>query len=228
MKNLTFWTILFLFVATIEVTAEYFRIMPLIFIFKPLISIVLMVLYFKTSTNNDLLYYLTIITSLITNVFFISNDVFCIFIGLVVFIFHRLINIYYIIKVMKIKDFIPVTLASVPFFMFFFYIFFDSDLLNNQVYYIMIIHNSLISLLGGVALSTYIMKDSSLSSWLMICVLSFVALHFIIFIEKFYIDLKIFRPLAMSLNTFAYYAFYRFILFVEKSENDFHQLHNIE
>ncbi len=207
-------------VALIEVIAEYFRLLPLIYIFKPLISIVLMVLYWYSSPKRDLLFFLTIITSLITNVLFIPNDLKLIFIGLIVFGFHRLINIFYILKVMKTKDFIPVVLGSVPFLIIFFYIFFDTDLLTKEVYYIMIIHNSLISLLGGIALSHYIMNDSTRSSWLLICVLSFVTLHFIIFIEKFYIQLQIFRPIAMSLNAFAYYAFYKFILIIERSNSN--------
>jgi CBS domain containing-hemolysin-like protein len=121
---------------------------------------------------------------------------------------------------MRTKDFIPVVLGSVPFLIIFFYIFFDTDLLSKEVYYIMIVHNSLISLLGGIALSHYVMNDSTRSSWLLICVLSFVTLHFIIFIEKFYIQLQIFRPIAMSLNAFAYYAFYKFILIIEKSNSN--------
>jgi hypothetical protein len=207
-------------VALIEVIAEYFRLLPLIYILKPLISIVLMVLYWHSSPKRDILFFLTITTSLITNVLFIPNDLKLIFIGLIVFGFHRLINIFYILKVMKTKDFIPVILGSVPFLIIFFYIFFDTDLLTKEVYYIMIIHNSLISLLGGIALSHYIMNDSTRSSWLLICVLSFVTLHFIIFIEKFYIQLQIFRPIAMSLNAFAYYAFYKFILIIERSNSN--------
>jgi len=209
-----------LIVALTEVIAEYFKFMPLIYIFKPLISVVLMLLYWYSSSKKDILFFLTITTSLITNVLFIPNDLKLIFIGLIVFGIHRLINIFYILKVMKTKDFIPVILASVPFLIIFFYIFFDTDLLSKEVYYIMIIHNSLISLLGGIALSHYIMNDSSRSSWLLICVLSFVTLHFIIFIEKFYIQLQIFRPIAMSLNAFAYYAFYRFILIIERSNSN--------
>lgn len=209
-----------LIVALTEVIAEYFRFLPLIYIFKPLISIVLMLLYWHSSPKRDILFFLTITTSLITNVLFIPNDLKLIFIGLIVFGFHRLINIFYILKVMKTKDFIPVILASVPFLIIFFYIFFDTDLVSKEVYYIMIIHNSLISLLGGIALSHYIMNDSIRSSWLLICVLSFVTLHFIIFIEKFYIQLQIFRPIAMSLNAFAYYAFYRFILIIERSNSN--------
>ena len=189
MNKVKVLTGILLLVALIEVIAEYFRFLPLVYIFKPLISIVLMTLYWYSSPIKDFLFFLTIATSLITNVLFIPNDLNLIFIGLIVFGFHRLINIFYIIKVMKTKDFIPVILASVPFLIIFFYIFFDTDLLTKEVYYIMIIHNSLISLLGGIALSHYIMNDSSRSSWLLICVLSFVTLHFIIFIEKFYIQL---------------------------------------
>lgn len=204
-------------VALTEIVAEYFRLMSLIYVFKPSISIILMLLYWYSSEKKDILFFLTIGTSLLTNVLFIPNDLYYIFIGLVVFIFHRFINIFYILKVMKIKDFIPILLASVPFLLVFFYIFLDTDLLTKEVYYIMIIHNILVSLLGGIALSNYVMNDNNRSSWLMICVLSFVTLHFIIFIEKFYIQLQIFRPIAMTLNTFAYFAFYKFILVNEKS-----------
>ncbi|RAR49046.1 lysoplasmalogenase family protein [Flavobacterium lacus] len=220
MNKVKVLTVVLFIIAFIEVIAEYFRIIPLIYVFKPLISIVLMLLYWLSSTKKETLFFLTITTSLITNVLFIPNDLKFIFVGLIIFVFHRLINIYYILKVMKTKDFIPVVLASVPFLIVFFYIFFDTDLLTKEVYYIMIIHNSLISLLGGIALSHYIMNDSSRSSWLLICVLSFVTLHFIIFIEKFYIELQIFRPIAMSLNAFAYYAFYRFILIIERSNSN--------
>lgn len=213
-------TIILFVVALIEIIAEYFRVLPLIYIFKPAISLVLMMLYWVSSPKRDALFFLTISTSLLTNVLFIPKELHYIFIGLIVFIFHRLINIYYILKVMKIKDFIPVILASVPFLFVFFYIFFDTDLLSKEVYYIMIVHNSMISLLGGIALSNFIMNDNNRSSWLMICVLSFVTLHFIIFIEKFYIQLQIFRPIAMSLNAFAYFAFYKFILVIEKSNSN--------
>jgi hypothetical protein len=94
--------------------------MPLIYVFKPSISIILMLLYWFSSEKKDVLFFLTIGTSLLTNVLFIPNDLYYIFIGLVVFIFHRFISILHILKVMKIKDFIPVLLASVPFLFVFF------------------------------------------------------------------------------------------------------------
>ena len=127
-------TIVLFIVALVEVIAEYFRSVPLIYILKPSISIVLMFLYWYSSPKKDILFFLTISTSLITNVLFIPNNIKFIFLGLIVFGFHRLINIFYILKVMSTKDFIPVILGSVPFLFIFFYIFFDNDLLTKEVY----------------------------------------------------------------------------------------------
>jgi hypothetical protein len=216
MKKANQLTILLFVVALTEIIAEYFRFLPLIYIFKPSISIILMALYWVTSTKREVLFFLTIGTSLLTNILFIPNNIELIFWGLIVFVFHRIIHLYYITKVTKIKDIVPILLASVPFLLIFFYIFLDTDLLSIEVYYIMILHNILISLLGGFALANYVLNDNKKSMWLTISVLFFVSLHFIIFIEKFYISLQIFRPIAMTLNTFAYYSFYKFIVSNEK------------
>lgn len=220
MKRATQLTILLFVVALTEIIAEYFRVMPIIYVFKPSISLVLMLLYWETSSKREILFFLTIGTSLLTNVLFIPKSMEFIFWGLIVFIFHRIINIYYIIKVTKIKEVVPILLASVPFLLVFFYIFFDTDLLSSKIYYIMILHNILISLLGGFALANYVLNDNRKSFWLTLCVLFFVSLHFIIFIEKFYLSLKIYRPIAMALNTMAYYSFYKFIIENEQSTNE--------
>ena len=212
MKRENQLTVLLFLVALTEIISEYFRFLPLIYVFKPTISVVLMALYWVTSAKREVLFFLTISTSLLTNVLFIPNDIQFIFLGLIAFVFHRIINIYYIVKLTKIKDILPILLASVPFFLIFFYIFIDTDFLSTEVYYIMILHNILISLMGGFALANYVLNENNRSMWLTICVLFFVSLHFLIFIEKFYISLNIFRPIAMTLNTFAYYSFYKFVL----------------
>lgn len=218
MNKVKLLTIILFFVSLVEITAEYFKILPVIYVFKPSLSIIILLLYWYSSNKRDYLFFLTIGTSLITNVLFIPNHLNLIFIALVVFVIHRIITIYYILKVKKIKDYVPIILASIPFMLLFFYIFFDTELVSRKIYYILIIHNILISLLGGIAISDYIMNNSTFSYWLLICVISFVTLHFIIFLEKFYIDLLVFRPIAMSLNIFAYFAFYKFIIEIEKSE----------
>lgn len=201
--------------ALIEIVAEYFRITSLIWVFKPLLSVLLMIMYTIDSKVRSRFFYLVIFTSLITNVLFIFKDINYLIYGIVLFVFHRVFKIIYLVKLTRIRDFIPVIIASIPFMFLFFYIFFDTDLLREDIYYLNIIHNILISILGGIALSEYVMNESVKSTWLLISVILFVSLHFIIFIEKFYIELLIFRPIAMSLNIFGYYSFYRYVMVVE-------------
>lgn len=118
---------------------------------------------------------------------------------------------------MKIKDIIPIIIASLPFLILFFYIFIEAKMLNDGFFYIVIVNNFLISFLGGIALSNYIMKENNRSSWLMISVLLFVSHNFISFIEKMYIALPILRFLALILNAIAYYTFYKFTISIENN-----------
>lgn len=230
MKNIKVLTVLFFFVAVVEVVAEYFHYFPVIYVFKPLMPIMLMLLYTAHSSVRSAFFYVTLSTSMLTNVFFISKETEWLYYGLIIFMIHRVVKIIYIAKLIHLKDFVPVLISSVPFLAIFFYIFYQTDLFDAKMYGIIAIHNVLISILGGMALSDYVMNgnignednianyNSNRSAWLLICVLSFAMLHFIIFIEKFYIELRMFRSMAMSLNAFAYYAFYRFVTAIEKDE----------
>lgn len=222
MDKLKVVTFIFFVSALIEIVAEYFRWMPIIIVFKPLLSILLMIIYTLDSREKNKLFYLVIVTSMITNVLFISKEITLLFYGIIVFALHRLLFLTYLVKLIKMKDFIPVAIASIPFMFLFFYIFYDTDFNRNDIYVLNIIHNIFISLMGGIALSQYIMNDSVKSTWLLISVILFVSLHFIIFIERFYIDLRIFRPIAMTLNVLGYYSFYRYVMVIENN-NEWHE-----
>jgi len=211
---------IYLLVAVVEVTAELFSYKPFLFIFKPLISIVLMVLYWKTSNIRNPLFFATILFSLITNVFFIYDTEAMLFLGLIAFFIHRLLMIYYIIKLKKLKDYIPLLIAMIPFMFFFFYLLSITSELTMRSYGILIIQNILISVIAGITLSDYVMSNGKKeSTWLFIFGLLSVTQYFIVFIEKYYLsDLSplSFRPLAMILNITVYYTFYKFVLETER------------
>jgi hypothetical protein len=206
--------------AAIEVIAELFSNKTFLFIFKPLISIVLMVLYWNTSIRRNPLFFWIILFSLITNVFFIYDTETMLFLGLIAFFIHRLLMIYYIIKSIKLKDFIPLFIAMIPFIFFFFYLLSITSELTSRSYGILIIQNILISIIAGIALSDYIMNSGKkdTTSLFIFGVLS-VTQYFIVFIEKYYLsDLSpiSFRPIAMILNAAVYYAFYKFVMSIER------------
>ena len=213
-------TILFFVIVIIEVTAEMFSDKLLIYIFKPLLSIGIMALYWNASNERRFLFLIVLFLSLITNVLFIPNTKNLLFIGLLVFFVHRILLIYYIIRVIKLKDYIPLFIAIMPFLFLFFYLLLISSEIEMKSYLILIFQNVLISFIGGLALSEYIMNYNKMKAWLLIFGLLSVMQYFIVFIEKYYLmNLApiALRPLAMLLNASVYYAFYRFIMDAEKT-----------
>ncbi len=212
--------VLYFAIAAVEVTAELFPYKPALFVFKPLISIVLMVLYWNTSNQRNPLFFLTIFFSLITNVFFIYDTEKMLFLGLIAFFVHRLLIIYYIIKLIKLKDYIPLLIGMIPFMFFFFYLLSITSEITARSYGILIIQNILISIIAGMTLSYYVMNNGKKDTpWFFIFGLLSVTQYFIVFIEKYYLsDLSpvSFRPLAMILNAAVYYAFYKFVRAIER------------
>jgi hypothetical protein len=206
-------------VAAIEVSAEIFSYKPVLFAFKPLVSLLLMFLYWKSSVQRNLLFFLVIFFSLVTNIFFIPNTEKMLFIGLIVFSVHRILTIFYLIKLTKLKDCIPLLIATIPFLFFFFYLLSISGEMKESRHIVLIIQNILVSILGGITISDYMMNYNRKNPWLLIFGLLSVTLYFIVFIEKYYLsDLSpaIFRPIAMILNTAVYFTFYKYVIVTER------------
>ncbi len=217
-----FVTVAYFAVAMIEIMAELLEIKMLIYILKPLMPVILMVLYALTSSVRNPLFFTALFFSMVTNILFIPTDQASLFYAIIAFMVHRLVILYYIILILKIKDYIPVFIATIPFMIVFFYLLASSEVPENS-FMILIFQNILISILGGIALSNYIMHDNKRNSWLLICGLLFVGLQFIVFVEKYYLSglsLTIFRPIAMGLNAFAFYTFYEFVTAIEKSDEN--------
>jgi hypothetical protein len=125
-------------VAAVEVIGEVFSYKPILFVFKPLTLAVLMILYWLTSAKRNLLFIAVILFALITNVFFIFETETMLFLGLIVFIIHRLLMIYYMTKLIQLKDYIPFFIAMIPFLFIFFYLLSISSGITNRSYGILI------------------------------------------------------------------------------------------
>jgi len=215
-------TIVYFVVAVCEIMSELFYYTPLIVICKPLMPLLLMTLYWVTSPKRQILFLLALLLSSVTNILFIPNEARMLFFGIIVFTIHRIIVIFFIFRLVKIKDYVPVVIATVPFLLIFSYMLISSEVPKNS-FGLLIVQNLLISILGGIALSNYVMNDNRRNSWLLICGMLFVALQFIVFVEKYFLiglSPGILRPIAMALNAFAFYTFYEFVLAMEKSDDN--------
>lgn len=216
-------TIIYFVIAFLEVVAEFFIISPIIFILKPIIPLILIVIYYIKSDKKNIIFIVALFLSLITNILFIPNTAEYLFFGVLVFTFHRILIVYLIFSIQKIKDIIPFFIATAPFLLIFFYLFIETVDIPENTVTILIFQNLLISSFAGIALSGYVMNDNKQNSILLISALLFVMLQFVVFVEKYYLINEyeeLFRPLAMTLNALAFFSFYNYIITAEKLNNN--------
>ena len=216
-------TICYFAIAFFEVLAEYFVNRPLICALKPIIPLVLILIYWIESDKKNLLFIVALLLSLITNILFIPNTTNYLFYGVLIFTIHRIIVIYLIFSFQKVNDFIPLIIATTPFLLIFFYLFIETVEIPQNSIYMIIFQNLLISLFAGIALSSYFMNDNKQNSVLLISALLFVMLQFVVFVEKYFLVNEfeeLFRPSAMTFNCLAFYSFYKYVIISEKSNNN--------
>lgn len=222
-KLINILTIAYFIVAVCEIMSELFFYTPLIVLFKPLMPLLLVTLYWCASERRNPLYIGAMVLSSVTNALFIpTDDADMLAIGLIVFTVHRILVLILVFKLVKVRDVVPVAIGTVPFLLVFFYMLASSDV-PEESFAVMVLQNILISLFGGLAVSNYMMHDDRRNSWLLICGLLFVALQFIVFIEKYWLigfSPSILRPIAMGLNAFAFYTFYEFVMAMERSDDN--------
>ena len=223
-KNILYTlTICYFVIAFFEVVAEYIVEKPIICTLKPVMPLILIVIYCIDSERRNLLFIFALLLSSLTNILFIPNTPTCLFYGVLVFTLHRIISIYLIFSLQKVIDYIPVIIATSPFLLIFFYLFSETAEIPQNSFCIIIAQNILISLFAGIALSSYVMNDNKQNSILLISALLFVMLQFVIFVEKYFLTNEfeeLFRPMAMTLNALAFFSFYKYVVTAEESNNN--------
>lgn len=211
-------TIMYFLNAVIEILAETFSFKMVILITKPLIPILLMILYHSTSLKRDKLFYVILFLSLITNLFFIPNSKECLFYGLITYTFHRILLLILIFRIVRIKNYVPFFLSTLPLGFIFFFLVTSSDIPENS-YYLIVFQSVMAAVLGGIAIASYSVNDSKENSLLLISILLFLALQLVVYIKKYFFKDShsiYLRPLAMTLNVCAFYVFYKFVIASEK------------
>lgn len=214
-------TVLYFVVSLVEVIAEMFIYTPIIMVAKPAITLVLILIYLESSVLKNGIFVLAMVLSLITNLFFIPNTEQALFYGIIAFLLHRLLIIYIIITLVKTRDFVPTFIATIPFLLVFFYLFFITDEIPENSFLIIVISNLLISTLGGIAVSNYVMLDTKSSSVLLLAGLLLVLLQLVVFVERYYLtNLSpiILRPVSMGFHVFAFYALCQYIIVAEREQ----------
>ncbi|QYS86276.1 hypothetical protein JJC03_15310 [Flavobacterium oreochromis] len=107
--------ILFFIIGLLEVVAEYFNQVLLIYILKPLLMPIMMLMYWKVSKERNIYFLLALFFVLIANILFVSRTFSSAVIASIFFFIYRGIVICLVIQDEPIKKKLPVVIGSLPF-----------------------------------------------------------------------------------------------------------------
>lgn len=216
-------TLIFLIIVIVDLFAEYLAAKNIIYIVKPLITVLVIILYLINSRQRDTIFIITLLLGLLSSALFIPDDSITLLWGVGVFAVHRLFLIIFLIKLLKPIDYIPVAIACLPVLLIFFYLLSINVNLDTRSIILFSINNILIALFCGIVFANYMMKKDDNNTWLLISALMFIALQMIVYIEKFYLiefSPRILRPIAVLFLSIALFTLLRGVLTQERLNGD--------
>ncbi len=206
--------------ALVYLVTELFLLQFNFLIFKSILVITLIFMYWFTSKKRNPFFFLTVFLSLIAYVFFFSDNARLLFAGIAFFIIYRLVTILYFYKLINPIQIVPILIAINPFLFIFFYFFSMSYEIPYEGFYVLLANNILVCLLAALSLSCYVISGKN-KGWFLCFGLTSVGLYFVEFVQKYYfseISLPLFRIFEIILNVVLYYAFYKFVLQMEQMD----------
>lgn len=211
-----FFAILYCCLSTVEVLAEYFYNLPLIWSSKPFIVPILIIIYWLSSRSVNPVFLLALGFSWVANLFFISRSLESISTGAYVFLGYRVLIIYVVLRLVRFPGVLPVVLGSLPFVFIYLYVINVSYDTIGSGLVMFAVQGFFISFLVGLSVGNYILRSNKSNTLLLISTLMFAFTQFIFVIKLFFVDLQIFQPIAMALFAAGQYILCTFVLIVER------------
>ena len=184
------------------------------------IPILLIGLYFMSSIKRNFLFFGVLLFLLLENL----CSLFCdakLYVGVICSTLQKIVLIVLIYKLVKERNYLYLSIVSIAFLLIFLYLFSTTNETSYVDFKFLMTHNILKSFLRGLSVSNYIVDDNRKNSWLLISVLLFIGLRFMLFIQSFYLTdltLPVIKPIIITLNIFAYFTLYKFVIEAEKNE----------
>lgn len=208
--------------ASLQLIVEFTVYNSLTIFIRIALPLLLMALYHFNSKEKNIMFYIITALLLISNVLFFYVGTVLFFYGILTFILLRIVALALVLKLTKHKNFLHIVVASFPFLLIFFYLISATNEIPEYEFNLLILQSILISLLGGISISNYLKNDNRQNSWLLISTLLFIGLRFIVFIERYFVsnlsETDIYRPIAIILNVFAFYTFYKYVIAAESED----------
>ncbi len=219
-------TIVYFSMTFFEIGSEFYDFAPLTLISRIAIPVLLSLLYFIKSEKRDLLYFAIMLPLMVSNASFYFKSPNTLYISVFASMLFKTLTLVLAFKLIRKKNYLYILMATFPFLLIFFYLMSVTNEVPNYEFNILILQSILISILGGLATTSYLQNDNRHNSWLLISTLLFIGLRFIVFIESYFladINIYIYRPMEVILNIFAFFTFYKFVTTAEIDNTEIKQ-----
>jgi hypothetical protein len=217
-KNFKIFTTLFVLLTLILSFVTCQKYQSLEYYFRMICIPSLMVLYFLTSEQKNKLYLFSLACATVSNVFFLSNESLFLKYGLIAFLIYRIITLLIVIKNSTKLTFFSVAIGSI-FFLFpllTFIVLIEESV--GQSFFVGLINILLVSFLGGMSLTNYLMENNFKHISLLTSTLLYTFLVLIFVIQKFYVFVRVFDPMGIIVLMAAHYFFCVYLLLAENQK----------
>lgn len=170
------------------------------------------VLYFLNSRKIKYIYFITLFLYQLASVFYVQEGLQMFFYGTVTSLLFKGSILLLLFPFISRDKLFAIIIASFPFFIIYLYIIQFVVESLDYTYFIWILNAFITSLIGGVAIITYLNNSSQKTFWLLI---SAILLLFQIggfFLNKFYISNSAVFQIVILAYSFSQYTFYRFMI----------------
>lgn len=209
----------FFIISLIEIIAEYKENTLLIWLTKPLILPFLLFFYLKRSKRISYPFVLALLSSWIANLFFIQNTFEFIICGVCFFMIYRILVIYIIVNKVKMPNYIPLVIGSLPFiFIYIVATFFTYEILGYNVY-LFLIQGVFTIFLGGFSLGSFIMISNKPNAILLISTMCMAFNQFVFLMKFYYNEANVLQALAMVLFVVGQFLLTKYMFHTEMNKN---------
>jgi len=211
--------LVFIAVSILDIIGIIFNIPSLIFVFKPLILLSLLVLYSISVSLKNKDYIAALLFSFFGDVFLLFSGELYFIIGLISFLIAHLLFIKIVVKRIERFSFLRIVILIIPFMILFFALIFVLYNSLNELLIPVIIYGVTISTFGIVSLLDYLNTKSTKSLLMLIGAIIFIISDSILAINKFYTSTEFFLVMVMVSYVIAQYFIYRSMV-LEANENN--------
>jgi len=189
------------------------------FLFEVFLKIICMLslasLYYIHSFHINKAYFFILFFATISNVFFIFDEISYLTLGMFSYVIYRLITIVIVVKATQKLYFFSIIIGMILFLLPLIYFILLNQGSFEQSLIPAIVNVVLISVLGGLSISNYLMEPSEKNTWLLISTLLFGFLAVLFVIQKYYLFIPILDSLRSIVFMCAHYIFYRYMLLIK-------------